>query len=477
LLDAFGALKDRTLARTLSHSDPDVRENALQIAETHLVKSPQVFNAVLALAADPNPRVRMQCALTLGELHNDCLITPLADIASKDSDDTWTRLAILSSSTGREAKLLDNLLSKDTSNSSGALSLLYELGRLTSLTASNGAVKWPAPSGSPKLLSAGAGMAEGLRSRGPVAPDFVRRIEPLISTAETTARDPKANPTLRQHAVSLLAFGEYGRVRDVLLDLLRANEPTPLQLAAVRSLTRFSAQGVVADLTSTQRWHFYTPAVRDAVLNALLSDAKHLPQMLDALESGAIPKSAVDGTRRRQLLNHKDFAIRARVESLFKNAETSDRTKVYEEWKSVLSLVPVPANGRAVFKQHCGACHRLDREGANVGPDLFGIRNQPKETILLHIIIPEHEIAPGFAAYEVQTTDGRTLTGLIVADTPSAITIRGGQGQEDTIARANIASLNSEGLSLMPQEIEKNMSRQDMADLLAFLKGEQDRPR
>jgi putative heme-binding domain-containing protein len=149
--------------------------------------------------------------------------------------------------------------------------------------------------------------------------------------------------------------------------------------------------------------------------------------------------------------------------------------KAYDDWKSVIGLKPAPRNGRAIFKQHCGVCHRLDREGVNVGPDLFGIRNQPKEAILLHVIVPEHEIAPGFTAYEVETKDGRTLTGLIVADTPAAVTIRGGQGQEDTIARSNIASMSSHGLSLMPQEMEKNMSRQDMADLLAFLKGEQDR--
>ena len=127
---------------------------------------------------------------------------------------------------------------------------------------------------------------------------------------------------------------------------------------------------------------------------------------------------------------------------------------------------------KKIFAQHCSLCHRLDREGVAVGPDLFGMRNQPKEAILLHIIVPEYEVLPAFAGYEVETKDGRVLSGIIAAETPSSITLRMAQGQEETLARTAIASLRATGLSLMPQEIEKNMSRQDMADLLAYLKGE-----
>jgi len=136
---------------------------------------------------------------------------------------------------------------------------------------------------------------------------------------------------------------------------------------------------------------------------------------------------------------------------------------------AVLALTPAPKNGRAVFRTHCASCHRLDREGVAVGPDLFGIRNQPKEVILLHIIIPEYEIMPGFVNYVLETRDGRTLSGIIGGETDSKVTLRRALGEEETVDRANILSLTSTGLSLMPQVLEKNMSRQDMADLIAFV--------
>ena len=108
-----------------------------------------------------------------------------------------------------------------------------------------------------------------------------------------------------------------------------------------------------------------------------------------------------------------------------------------------------------------------------MGPDLFGMRDQAKETILLHIIVPEYEIMPGFVNYLIETKDGRSLSGIIAAESPQAITLRKALNEEETIGRSNIVSIASTGLSLMPQELEKNMTRQELADLLAYLKGEQ----
>ena len=100
------------------------------------------------------------------------------------------------------------------------------------------------------------------------------------------------------------------------------------------------------------------------------------------------------------------------------------------------------------------------------------MRNQPKEALLLHILIPEFEITKGFSAYVVETKDGRTLTGLVVSDTDTSVTLRQALGKEENVLRSDIERLESSKLSLMPQEIEKLMTRQDLADLLSYLKGE-----
>ena len=79
---------------------------------------------------------------------------------------------------------------------------------------------------------------------------------------------------------------------------------------------------------------------------------------------------------------------------------------------------------------------------------------------------------PAFVNYLVETKDGRSLSGIITSDTAQSVSLRGALNQEESIARTNVASITSTGLSLMPQELEKAMTKQEMADLVAYLKGE-----
>ena len=245
-----------------------------------------------------------------------------------------------------------------------------------------------------------------------------------------------------------------------------------MQMSAVRALRNLEEPAIAARLLEAERFRGYSPPLREAVLAAMLSEPQLQSALLSAIESGAIPVGMVDSLRRKQLTAHRDPAIRARAVKVFAASAVGNRAGVYEEYKSVVALDGNPQNGQKVFAKACANCHRLDREGTPVGPDLFGIRNQPKEAILLHILIPEYEITPGFGAYMIETTDGRILAGLLVGETATQVTLRAALGREETVLRSDIQSLMLSQLSLMPQELEKTMSRQDMADLLAYLKGE-----
>jgi putative heme-binding domain-containing protein len=242
-------------------------------------------------------------------------------------------------------------------------------------------------------------------------------------------------------------------------------------VAVVRALGEQRDDRVAGALLAAGRFATYTPTMRDEVLSALGSQSRHLPGLLTALEDGRVPTGAIDALRRRQLTGSRDESIRRRAQTLF-GAVAGDRAKVFEEHKGVTTLKADPARGRVVFARECASCHRLDQEGFAVGPDLFGIRNQPKESILLHILVPDHEITQGFAAYTVATRDGRVLTGLVASETPTSLTLRQPLGKEDVILRSEIDELAASTQSLMPQGLEKNIPRQEFADLLAYLKGE-----
>ena len=210
---------------------------------------------------------------------------------------------------------------------------------------------------------------------------------------------------------------------------------------------------------------------KETIIAALASNPAHAGGILDAIESGRLPANSISTIRRGSILKHKDPAIRERAAKLFE-AAGGDRKKAFEDAKAVLTMTPNPPHGREVFRNLCSMCHRLDQEGHAVGPDLFDIRRQPKENILFHIIVPDAEVAPAFAPYIVETKDGRALSGILASETPNSVTLRGPLAQETSVLRSDIRKLEAAPGSLMPNGIETTMSKQDLADLLAYLKGE-----
>ena len=147
--------------------------------------------------------------------------------------------------------------------------------------------------------------------------------------------------------------------------------------------------------------------------------------------------------------------------------------QVYERLRAtVLTRTANATNGKLVFARHCASCHAVDGTGGQVGPDLSGIRNQPADAILLHVVVPDYEIAPGYQAYAVQTRDGRTLVGRLESEAPNSVTIRDGSSQQHVILRSEVVSISASTYSLMPNELERAMSEQDLADLIGYLKAD-----
>ena len=137
----------------------------------------------------------------------------------------------------------------------------------------------------------------------------------------------------------------------------------------------------------------------------------------------------------------------------------------------VIKLAGDVARGKTLFEENCGKCHTARREGGRVGPDLSGVNNKTKEELLASILNPSLSIDPRFVNYMVTTKDGRMFDGVISNETPGAITLRGGSADGDqTILRQGIAEIRASNVSLMPDEFEKTLDRQGLADVIAYLR-------
>lgn len=139
----------------------------------------------------------------------------------------------------------------------------------------------------------------------------------------------------------------------------------------------------------------------------------------------------------------------------------------------ILALKADAARGREVFfrsKADCARCHKLKGEGADLGPELSAIGTKfGKEGLLLSILRPSDAVAPEFTQWVVKTASDEVVTGIIVQETPDALTLRDADGKTRTIAAKHVAARKKSDLSPMPEALVGELSRQDLADLVQFL--------
>jgi putative heme-binding domain-containing protein len=107
----------------------------------------------------------------------------------------------------------------------------------------------------------------------------------------------------------------------------------------------------------------------------------------------------------------------------------------------------------------------------NVAPEISDVgRTQTHEQILLSIIDPNRAIDNNYFSYSVLENSGTVHTGVIAAETATSVTLKQAEGKQVTILRSEIDELKSNGISLMPVGVEKDINVQQMADLVSFIK-------
>jgi putative heme-binding domain-containing protein len=210
--------------------------------------------------------------------------------------------------------------------------------------------------------------------------------------------------------------------------------------------------------------------MKSAVVAAVISKPGFIKELFAAIEKGTINGAEMSSSDRVSLMSDKNPEIANQAKILFKELEGGDRMKVYQEFKSALSASVDAKSGKAVFRKNCSACHTYKNEGGRVGPDLTGVKNQPADALLLHILVPNYEVLPAYQSVSVRTNDGRSISGWLVSETENSLTLRTTFGTDEAVLRRNISSLNNSGLSLMPDGLEQNISRDEMAKLIAYLK-------
>ena len=127
------------------------------------------------------------------------------------------------------------------------------------------------------------------------------------------------------------------------------------------------------------------------------------------------------------------------------------------------------AKGREIFKTICATCHTLNGEGGKIGPELTGYERDNLDFMLPAIVDPSLGIREEFTAFNLNTKDDQSLTGLVTETTPQFVTIMDPLGNKTKVARQDIQSLIASPLSLMPEGLLEALTLEQTRDLFAYL--------
>ena len=189
------------------------------------------------------------------------------------------------------------------------------------------------------------------------------------------------------------------------------------------------------------------------------------------IEADNISEEAIAGLRR-----HNDEEMKKIIKKHFGD-KVSNNKSLFENIENIRSVIESgpgnPYRGRIIYKERCASCHVLFHGGGKVGPDLTSYQRDDLDTMLTSIIAPNAEIREGYESIFIQTNDGLSISGFLVDEGLSTVTIRSFDGLDKTFQKNNIKTLNPLGRSLMPENLLTDLSDSQLRDFFAFLRSTQ----
>ena len=426
VLKGMGSLTGHVLSAALTDPSPELREQALRVAESRELQTGKIRMELLATKAH-EPRVQFQLALSLGEFDDPDLRERLVEL-SPSADSAWLQAAVLSSASKASVPILAKNI---TVNEPMARAVAFTIGARNDPNEIAAAVTATGMR-SPIAMT---GLAEGLWRKGVSLVEKYPQAAGIVHAAAADAINKAIDPRARIQMIGLLPYGDSKAALDALVPLISSDESTEIRGAAVRALTLIDDPAVGTQLLMT------------------------------AIEQKQIAADDLSTDMRRRLRAQFKDRAPALIEE-----PTVDRKAVIARYKQSLTLKGNATNGQTVFQKTCATCHRVAGAGHELGPDIETVSHRTPEELLEHILDPSREVQAQYVLYTIATTDGRVLEGILTSQSAASVTLKRASSETSVILRSEIKTMLSSTRSPMPEELEKAIDFQQMADLIEFIR-------
>ena len=504
-VNAGGGFSPAFAARQLRHPEEMVRYWTVRLIGDHGFESQEVVNRLIAMAKSERvSEVRAQLASTAKRLSAKSSLPIIRELlaADSDADDIHIPLLVwwaLENKAGSHRKEIVRMF-EDSTLWSTALSERFITTRLGQ--------RYTAERSEPNLVTAAKllalapnekvltklidGMEKGLRG-DPVKSvptemaqqvarlwreldhnatliSFAARLKhaPAMEEALIRVADRKGSFSEQSALITLVAEQRDKNTIPTFMNLLRLEKNGKRQVELIHALQRFSTTRI-ADLfvELMPKWGSGT---RTAAVNALVARLEWSQLLLDAVDLDHIRTEWITIGNLLSIqeygCDHCNGIIRKHWGRLRHSPE--DKRREIARVRKVVARKGDEKKGAEIFKLLCANCHRLGRQGKNIGPNLTGYERDNLDFIIPAIVDPSLAVREEYTTFSLLTRDGQSLTGFLKRNDPQSVTMMDLTGNQQVIARRNIADLAATQTSLMPEGLTTALSDEQLRDLLTY---------
>jgi len=285
--------------------------------------------------------------------------------------------------------------------------------------------------------------------------------------ALAVAADPKQSPSQRADAIRMLGPTQLPEAKLALIGMIA--ESGEIGVEALRALAGYDGREIPAAVLG--RWKTLPPSHLAEAVNLLGSRREWAKELLAAVATGTVEKTTLNANTVLRLRAFKDAKLNADIERVWGKVRDTpaELNQLIDKMRGELAAGPASFNrGKLVFDNQCAKCHKFDGRGHTVGPELDGA-GRDIEYILINVLDPNRVVGQPYFIRRLVLKNGRIEEGLLAAEDPQTITLKGENDARRIFERKDVAEVEVVERSMMPEGLDKAMTVQDFRDLVRYL--------
>ncbi len=279
-------------------------------------------------------------------------------------------------------------------------------------------------------------------------------------------KDGKSPIQQRKKALESLASRQRPELVKELPTLL---DDAALRKDAIRAVAGYDSEPLGKLIL--EKYPKFTATEKTEAIQTLASRPKYGWLLTQAISKKTIAKSEIPAYIARQLRRVVGSGF---VEVWGPIDHVAFDEKAYKKYKTLLSDQAVSAanasQGRLIFKNTCGPCHKMYGDGGIIGPEITGSNRANLDYLLGNILDPSGEIQDDYKMVVVTTRDGRTYVGNIAKETERQVTLKIVGQDAVVISKPDIQTRETTAVSMMPPGLLEPLTDTQIKDLVAYLR-------